>query len=679
MLGPTLKLLRPAISGQAALRTVAGVIAHHRIQSSPGFREAARFCLAQLRQAGLPAEILSFPGNGRQEYWGYLMPQEWNAQAATLRLVAPKKKARVLAEYRDHKIALIQRSAATPPEGLEAELVVLEDGEEPAEYEGLDLQGKFVLTRGDLHRVHELAVEHHGALGIVYDGMREEPHSRPLYSLSEDRQYTSFWWETTGRAEPTRCPGFVLPQQLGEWLRRLVRQEAAEGRTVRLHAAVDSSHYDGEAEVVEALIPGETAEEVWLIAHLCHPQPSANDNASGVATLLEVARSLARLIQTGKLPKPKRGLRFLLPPEMTGTYAYLATHEELIPNAVAALNLDMVGEDQAQCGSTLLLTKTPLSTPSLSDDLLALILETVAAEGQNFMGVGAYSLIRWAETPFSAGSDHYILADPSVGIPCPMLIQWPDRFYHTSADTLDKVDPEMLQRVGLAAAAYLWWLANAGPREAHWLGTHMVSRTEAQLTALRQNWLDQILEQDPVPPAEKLAQTLDRLRERLDLHVEHRRDSLRLLQRLAGSEHLSRASFWECETIEAGQREFQRAQDALQDLFGLEALPTPPATELDEWEQQAAHMVPRKLLRGPFPTNARWKRLSLQQQEDWRQLNKDLDSRLLPVLAGYWMDGRRTLLEIADLVERELGQRRVRELVRYCRFLETMGLVEIEG
>lgn len=675
MLARTLNLFRETISGEAALRSVAGVTAHHRIQSSPGFREAARFCLAELRQAGIPAEILSFAGDGHTEYWGNPGPQEWVAQSATLRLTAPEKEGRILANYHDQKISLIQRSAATPPEGVEADVIVLEDGEQESDYKGLDLQGKVVLTRGDLHRVHELAVQRFGASGILFDGMRQAEPARPLLNLTEARQYTSFWWEACTTQEPVPCFGFVLSEQQGEWLRRLVRREAAAGRAVRVHATVDSAFYDGHFEVVEGLIPGETAEEVWLIAHLCHPQPSANDNASGVGALLEVARSIAHLIQKGRLPKPQRGLRFLLPPEMTGTYAYLATHEQLIPNVVAALNLDMVGEDQAQCGSTLLVTKTPLSTPSLSDDLISLILEGVAAEGKNFMGQGAFPLFRWAETPYSGGSDHYILADPTVGIPCPMLIQWPDRFYHTSADTLDKVDPRMLGRVGAAAAVYLWWLASAGPREAQWLGQAMLCRSEAQLAQLRQAWQNDLLEREPPPAPEELARALKALQERLDLLVEHRRDSLRLLQRLAGENRLPWRGIWDAETLEAGRRELCRARDALQHLFALEKIPPPPPAEPDEWEEQAARIIPRRLLRGPFPIRSRQKLLSTADQESMRQLDPKLGRNTL-CLAMYWMDGQRTLLEIAGLVERECGERKVEELVQYCELLEKMGLIE---
>jgi hypothetical protein len=62
-------------------------------------------------------------------------------------------------------------------------------------------------------------------------------------------------------------------------------------------------------------------------------------------------------------------------------------------------------------------------------------------------------------TPFSGGSDHVILND--AGIATPMLIHWPDAFYHTSKDTIDKVSREELRRVGILASEYLLTMSNS--------------------------------------------------------------------------------------------------------------------------------------------------------------------------------------------------------------------------
>jgi len=55
---------------------------------------------------------------------------------------------------------------------------------------------------------------------------------------------------------------------------------------------------------------------------------------------------------------------------MTGTYAYLAGHEDELPRFVAGLNLDMVGEDQDQTGSSWLLIRGSDALPSFAEPLL---------------------------------------------------------------------------------------------------------------------------------------------------------------------------------------------------------------------------------------------------------------------------------------------------------------------
>ncbi|MCD6264160.1 hypothetical protein J7L60_07135, partial [Candidatus Bathyarchaeota archaeon] len=66
--------------------------------------------------------------------------------------------------------------------------------------------GRMVMTNGDVRRVHSLAVEKHGAIGIIYDGMRAFPPVRRPHDLDDALQYTSFWW--TKGMKP--CFGFVL-------------------------------------------------------------------------------------------------------------------------------------------------------------------------------------------------------------------------------------------------------------------------------------------------------------------------------------------------------------------------------------------------------------------------------------------------------------------------------------
>lgn len=685
-----LEAIQEEISGEAAKRYVEGIIRYHRIQASPGFRKAASYCVETLKDFGVGAEVLTFPADGKTPYWANLAPQEWEASEATLHITAPKDAKAKLADHFDHKLSLIQRSA---PADVEAEVVLLEDGEEEADYEGLDLRGKTVLTKGNLERVYDLAVLRRGALGIIYDGMREVPPIRHRLDLPNALQYTRFWWA----GDEPKCFGFVLSPKEGEKLRQLIkRQERDDKRSpkfgqqasceeragerlsedkspVKVQAKVSSEFRDGTIEVVSALIPGETEEEVLVIAHLCHPQGAANDNASGSAAAMEVARTLQSLIDKGKLGKPKRAIRFLLVPEMTGTYAYLATHEDKIPRIVAGVNLDMVGENQELCGSSFLIELPPEASASFVGDLMERLREEFTADIRNLGGTSGFASFRYAVTPFSGGSDHYILSDPSVGVPTPMLIQWPDRFWHTSQDTIDKIDPEMLKRVGAITAAYAYFIANAGDTEAIWLGREMVAKFKRRILQLVQEGVTEAMSAEGL---EESAKIINKLEKRGQYLIECQSKALASLHRLADIE----VEGWREGSAAFARSELGGARSAFSPGFNP-GLPGLPAKELDEWERKAAEMVPTRIYPGPIPLHLYLFKLSEEERDDLHRLRKGHKEGFftLPILALYWADGQRNLLEIADLIELEMGMRDVELLVGYFQLLAKLGLIELVG
>jgi aminopeptidase-like protein len=636
-------LIRDEVSGTAAARAVADIARFHRIQASPGFRQAAEWVCEEANRAGLAAGITAFPADATTRFWGAASFQEWDARAATLHLIEPADQARKLADFRNLPLHLVARSL--PFDG-QAEVVVLEKGEEEAEYEGKDLAGKIVLARGNVRRVHDLAVVRRGAVGLIYDGMAEQEPVRPAWDLPDAVQYTAFWWYGP---EPHGF-GFAIPPRRGEALRRLAREQ-----TLRVHAHVDASLYTGWLEVVEAFIPGETEEEIILVAHLCHPQPSANDNASGAAALLETARALAAQIERGELSPPRRTIRFLWVPEITGSMAWLSAQEGHIPYLVAGLNLDMVGQDQDQCGSSLLVESPPEALPSFTGALLARLRDLLLSEVKTFGGVGGYPLFRTADVPFSGGSDHSVFSDPSVGVPMPMLIQWPDRYYHTSADTPDRVDPKMLGRVAALSGLYAYWLAQAGEREARWLAQELSARFRRRVIAELQAALTEADEGTGIGREEA--------RCRLEYRIARHREALESVRRLAPVD----VSPWQTADADFALREYRRAADDLPDR----PAPAPP-------EVEGANQVPRRRFRGPLHPEQEVARRDATTRDRWWEFQGRVrkTASVLPNLAEYWADGHRTVAEIAAMIRYETGLEATPFVAEYFRWLADLGLVE---
>jgi hypothetical protein len=661
-------------SGDAAWQTVSDLSRFHRIQASPGYRQAAQWIYKTLLREGLAADIISYPADLETSFWTWPSFQEWACTGATLDLLSPGRPAERLADYRACPISLIQRSTAFDGE---AEVVLLSDGLQEADYEGLELAGKVVFTRGNVNRVRELAVEQYGAIGILFDGMRPVPPVRREGDLADVRQYTSFWYE----AGDATCFGFALTPRQGQALRHaLARAE----EPVRIRARVNSRLYDGAMEVVTATIPGEKDREVLVVAHLCHPSPSANDNASGAAAALEAARALKHVVDEGRNPRPEATVRFVWLPEMNGALAYLASREDELPKIVAGINLDMVGEDQRQTGSVWLIERPPDAAASFAPDLLARLrdelpsLKGMPDVSPSHTGVGAYPLYRQAEVPFSGGSDHVALSDPTVGVPTPMLIQWPDRFYHTSADTPDRTDPNSLARSGTLAAAYAYWLATAGTGEATWLGYEMVARFKEKVVQAARKAVDRAL---ALEDTEALARELASLDRRLAYLLAREKAALMTLERLGPIQCLMTDLIPEVERSVHHELAWARGAVELKAVsLGAGTLPDVPSADLSELEMEAAGLTPVRQVRGPIPLQQHLKRLSAEDRATVKKLLEDRQehaAHTLLTLALYWADGVHTVLDIVNLVELEAGFRDVELVLTYFRMLKNLGFVQL--
>ena len=258
---------------------------------------------------------------------------------------------------------------------------------------------------------------------------------------------------------------------------------------------------------------------------------------------------------------------------MTGTFAWLAAQEAEVRSGrwLAGLNLDMVGADQCLTNGVCEFVSLPAAGAAFADHLL------------NWLRQPFSDGIRYKEAPFASGSDHYILSDPSVGIPTPMINDWPDKFYHTSADTPDKVSPAALARSGALAALYAYWLAVAGPADAAWLGHLMVSRFAAQAG------------QEAAATGEKLA-TLQNEAERARVWADYRRLSAFRAERSdAALASLHRLGIEPAALAAARTRAAEAAaaeEGYVRSLLSAEEVQSAPTTEVAGWRSRSSHLDP---------------------------------------------------------------------------------------
>jgi len=259
-----------------------------------------------------------------------------------------------------------------------------------------------------------------------------------------------------------------------EYQERLMRGEQITLRAI-VKAEMKASNY----EVVSAIIPGSdrAGEEIVFSCHLCHQKPGANDNASGAAAILEVARTLNALIRRGEIERPRRTIRFIWPPEINGTVAYFAEHPEIVKRMKAAIHCDMVGGNYEITKSVLHVTHTPASLPSCVNAVADAFAEYAiggalkGASGGGFEDAlvspeGSKGSFVADITPFEMGSDHDVYEEGSFRVPTIYLRDWPDVFIHTNNDTPANIDSTKMKRSAFIAAASGYFLARAGSREA---------------------------------------------------------------------------------------------------------------------------------------------------------------------------------------------------------------------
>ena len=335
-------------------------------------------------------------------------------------------------------------------------------GTKESDYSGKDVKGKIVLVSAQPGAVQDLAVGKFGAAGIVSFAQNQKT------AWSGDDQNLIRW----GHLE-TFSPNKTFAFMVSLKTARALKERLAKGEKITLHAVVKAGQHSGNYEVVTATIPGADPklkdQEIAFSCHLDHQRPGANDNASGCVTILEVARTLQKLISEKKLPQPARTVRFIFPPEIEGTMALLNGKPEFAKRIKAVIHLDMVGGGP-ETKAVFHVTRGPMSLPSFVHDVAWSFAEWVNEESYKFAATGEseYPMVapeggkeplRAEYSAFTMGSDHDVYQDSSFGIPTIYLNDWPDRYIHTNFDSAANIDPTKLKRAAFIGAASGYFLA----------------------------------------------------------------------------------------------------------------------------------------------------------------------------------------------------------------------------
>ncbi|WP_207511965.1 M28 family peptidase [Longitalea luteola] len=454
--------LQKTFDEQQAYNTVWFVEQRWRLAGNSGFNESIYHVEKILQQAGYKKET-NGEATGTLTYRIEKRPMKrltWEPVDARVYILGEKEP---LLQFKTNRNMIAMYSASTPAAGVTAELVYAGRGS-AEELEGKDLTGKIVMAESSIGGVYNNAMKK-GALGAM-------AYSMPAYNQPA-KYINSIQFQGIGYTDSINQKWGIL---LSYAAKEKLKAALAKG-PVFVKVVVNTRIYASEELTLVANVRGKTrpAERFVFSAHV--QEPGANDNASGVGALAEMARTTAALVKKRKI-RPRRTLTFLWGDEIVSTRRYIQDDSIRARGIKWGLSLDMVGEDIQKTGGTFLIEKMPDPSaiwtrgnekhsewggsvlkesemfPHYFNDLL---LNRCLFEASNTGWI-----VR--TNPFEGGSDH----TPFLAANIPGLLMWhfTDVFYHTDADRLEMVSPAEMKHVAKSALVTAYLLATANDKTA---------------------------------------------------------------------------------------------------------------------------------------------------------------------------------------------------------------------
>jgi Zn-dependent M28 family amino/carboxypeptidase len=597
-----IRTLSNEISGDRAFETIRSLSHFHRDSGMEGFFKAAEFVQQAAKDAGLEdVRFVEQPLPGRN----------YTARAGELWMTEP-----VEVKLADIAEAAVYLADGSHSADLSAELVWIGDASEDA-LKGLDVKGKIVLTNGSPGAAAQRAVWQRGAVGVV------------SYITSENRSPMDFpdqiAWQRIPVDPPAGKPGtfaFILPPRKGDTLRRILETKGTQdffatgkrtqGGRVRLKAKVVTEiggAAPGRTGFVEAWIHGTSPahdQQIVLTAHLQEEKSSANDDGSGCASILEIGRAYARLIKDGRVPRPRRDIRFWWTDEIYSEYRYFSDHPEETKKLLANVHQDMVGANQAMGSRVQHLIFAPHSRTSYLDAIFESVGNFLVNTNNPFLAAsrqggyprpftrplystrGSRQGYNARFVPYFDSSDHMVFLEGIVGVPAVATINWDDPYIHSSEDDLYQIDQTQLRRNSFLIGSIAYFLSRANERDVPTLA----AETFAQGTRRLANDLRvgmEILQQGRSAPGESWKNAVMIV----EMGGEREVRALNSIKVFAASDAASLRTIDEL-AARMKAKQGETAADLLAYYRQLNGAPPPPIALTAE-EREAARKVPRNI------------------------------------------------------------------------------------
>jgi carboxypeptidase Q len=426
-------LLEGALGSSEAYEELAFLCDHigHRLTGSAGLERAVQWAARELEADGL--EVTLEP----------VQVPVWVRGEELVEVLAPLP--------RRLEALTLGGSVGTGPEGIEGELMVVGSFEE-LEQRGAEAEGRIVLFDDPWESYGQAASYRGGGASAAAAHGAIAALVRSPTPVSLGTPHTGGLWYD--QAHPS-IPAAAVTIEDASWMRRLVEG----GETVRLSMTLGAERR-GEApshNVVGQVTGREHPEQIVVLG--CHLDSwdvgqGAQDDGAGCVAVMEAGRLLASLPVA-----PRRSVRVVLFTNeelgVSGGKAYAAAHGDEVPTIVAALEADTGSGQPLGFGVDL---RHP-ETGERAEDLSQAAVEALQAYTALLEPIGAASLeVGWSGVDISP---LVRLGVPGLGVRHDTSGYWP--IHHTTADTFDKVDPQLLAR-NVAAVTLMGWILAESPQ-----------------------------------------------------------------------------------------------------------------------------------------------------------------------------------------------------------------------
>ncbi|MBN1622850.1 MAG: M20/M25/M40 family metallo-hydrolase [Clostridia bacterium] len=358
-----------------------------RIAGFAGEAKTAEYIKGKFKDIGLEVSTQSFP------------VMAFACDNAELRIISGS-------DDLAYGVKVLTFSAPTADDGVSAEIIPIGLGAVD-DYTGLDVSGKIVLIMrgGEYFRIKVERAYEKGALAAVfYDPNGDEAVSATLTQLSS-------------------IPALSISRSDAVAIEKAV----ADGVTVSVHLTVDSITRDSTSSNVIGIYKSKDNPDNRCVIVSAHydgvDTPAANDNASGVAVMLEIAHTL--ISEKITLPYDVRFIAFGAEEiGLVGSTAYVnSLKNRELRELVAVLNYDMVG---------------------IGDSFEILTVE--GTENSELVEAIEVKLGQMGYVPIISNTDRSDHASFSyAGVQAVDIQMSPAEYYHTDMDTLDKIQPDNLK------------------------------------------------------------------------------------------------------------------------------------------------------------------------------------------------------------------------------------------